>query len=132
MKLLSYLFWPNPAEWRYADVRVQILLGACVFLIILSLAIRYWRRTLKNPMTKSLTKSWSFAAFWFGIVGVVLITSRVEMIQFLAMRAVLFLWILCIVLYVFLQFIFFRRRHYTVMQRTQIVDERDKYLPKRR
>ncbi len=132
MKLFVYLFWPNPSGWHYTDSRVQIVLGVCFFLIVFSFAISYWRRTLKNPITKNLTKSWSSAAFWFGIVGAVLIASRVEMIQFMAMRAVLVLWFLCILLYIGFQFIQFRRRHYTVMQRTQVIDERDKYLPRGR
>ncbi len=132
MNLFVYLFWPNPAGWQYSDSRVQMLLGFCAFLIVLSFAIRYWRRGIKNPITKNLSKSWSAASFWFGIVGIIFVASRVEMIQFLAMRALWALWILCIGLYVFFQFIQFRRRHYTVMQRTQVTDERDKYLPKGR
>lgn len=68
-------------------------------------------------------------SFWFGIVGAILVASRVEMIQFMAMRLMWALWLLCLVLYAFIQFVQFRRKHYTVMQRTQVVDERDKYLP---
>lgn len=130
MQFFSYWFWPNPAGWTYADTRVQAVLGACMAFIVLSFAIRYWRKSLKNPITKNLSRSWSSAAFWFGIVGIVFVASRVEMIQFLAMRAMWALWVLALGLYGFFQFAQFRRRHYTVMQRTQVVDEREKYLPK--
>ena len=130
MKLFSYWFWPNLAGWHYTDTRVQALLALCAALIIASFVIGYARRKLKNPLTKNLTKSWSSAAFWFGLVGIFFVLSRVEMIQFLSMRALWALWVLCIGLYIFFQFIQFRRRHYTVMQRTQVIDERDKYLPK--
>jgi hypothetical protein len=70
--------------------------------------------------------------FWFCIVALLLVVSRVEMIQFLAMRAALALWFVLAVLYVVFQIFQFRRRHYTVMDRVQVVDERDKYLPKRK
>ncbi|MBP7114226.1 MAG: hypothetical protein KBA40_02105 [Candidatus Peribacteraceae bacterium] len=129
MQLFSYWFWPNPAGWRYTDFPVQTLLAVCAALIILSFVIGYWRKRVKNPITKNLSKSWSSAALWFGLVGIVFVVSRVEMIQFLAMRAMWALWLLCLVAYAFFQFIQFRRRHYTVMQRTQVVDEREKYLP---
>lgn len=130
MQFFSYWFWPNPAGWYYTDTRVQALLGLCAAFVILSFVIGYWRRKVKNPMTKNLSRSWSSAAFWFGIVGAVLVASRVEMIQFMAMRLLWALWLLCLALYVFMQFVQFRRKHYTVLQRTQVVDERDKYLPK--
>lgn len=130
MQFFSYWFWPNPAGWTYADTRVQVVLAACLALVVLSFAIGYWRRKLTNPITKNLSKSWASASFWFGIVGGILVASRVEMIQFLAMRAMWALWALLLGLFAFFQFIQFRRKHYTVMQRTQVVDERDKYLPR--
>ncbi len=131
MKFFSYWFWPNPAGWSYTDQRVQVLLGMCLLLVVISFGIGFWRHSLKNSITKNLSKSWSSAAFWFGIVGAVLVASRVEIIQFLAMRAIWALWLLSLIFYIGFQFIQFRRRHYTVMQRTQVRDERDKYLPKK-
>lgn len=130
MQFFSYWFWPNPAGWLYTDIRVQALLGVCAAFVILSFILGYWRRKVKNPITKNLSRSWSSASFWFGIVGAILVASRVEMIQFMAMRLMWALWLLCLVLYVLVQIVQFRRKHYTVMQRTQVVDERDKYLPK--
>lgn len=133
MKLfLSYWFWPNPAAWTYADTRVQGLLVMCLVFVVLSFALSFWRRSLSNHITKNLSKSWPSAILWFGIVGAVFVISRVEMIQFLSMRVMWALWFLLLLLYVGFQIVQFRRRHYTVMQRTQIVDERDKYLPRRK
>lgn len=108
------------------------LLGVCFALVIVSFGIRYWRRVLRNPVTKKLSTSWSSASFWFGAVGMVLVVCRVEAIQFLAMRALWGMWLLAGVLYVIVQVISFRRRHYTVLEKMQVVDERDKYLPRKK
>lgn len=132
MPFLSYWFWPNPGGWHYTDSRVMTLMGVCVVLILLSFAIRLWRKRLTNSVTSKLSRSWSSAAFWFGLTGLFLAASRVETIQFLSMRSLWVLWLLCIVLYAFFQVIQFRRRHYTVLARTNVIDERDRYLPKRR
>jgi hypothetical protein len=48
------------------------------------------------------------------------------------MRLLWAFWFLAFLLYVVLQFLSFRRRHYTVMERTTVIDEREKYLPKRK
>lgn len=130
MDLLSYWLWPNPAGWHYTDTRVQIILGLCIALVLLSFVISFWRRSIKNPITKSLSRSWSSASLWFGLLGIVFVVSRTEMIQFLAMRLLWVLWLLCAIFYIGFQFIQFRRRHYTVMQRMQVTDERDRYLPR--
>jgi hypothetical protein len=129
MPFFSYWFWPNPGGWYYTDHRVQALFAVCAALIVVFFIITFWRRSLKNPITKRLSRSWANTALWFGIVGIVLTASRVEMIQFLAMRAVWVVWVIALVLYVFFQFIQFRRKHYTVMDRVRVVDEREKYLP---
>lgn len=108
------------------------LLGACLALIVLSFGIRFWRRSLRNVITKKLTASWPSVSFWLGAVGVALVICRVESIQFLAMRALWGAWLLVIILYVAFQFVSFRRRHYIVMEKTQVLDERDKYLPRKK
>lgn len=128
----SYWFWPNPGNWHYDDARVVAFLLVCFALIVGSFAISYWRNRLTNPVTRTLSRTWSSVMFWFCIVALLLVVSRVEMIQFLAMRAALALWFVLAVLYVVFQIFQFRRRHYTVMDRVQVVDERDKYLPKRK
>lgn len=132
MNFLSYWLWPNPAGWHYSDPKVMGILAFCAALIILSFIVRYWRRRIKNPMTKTLSKSWSIALFWFGLSGAFLTVSRVETIQFLSMRAVFAFWVLLVVLYCILQIVLFRRRHYTVLERAQVIDERDKYLPRKK
>ncbi len=133
MKLfLSYWFWPNPGAWHYHTPNVAILIAVCVVLIVVSFLIRRWRAKLSNPITKQLTGSWSPSVFWFGVVGLVLTASRVESIQFLAMRALWILWLVSFGLFVVFQIIKFRRRHYTVIGRAQVSDERDKYLPRRK
>lgn len=85
---------------------------------------------MKNPITRNLSSSWSSALFWFGFVAAFLIVSRVETIQFLSMRLLWLFWGLFAALYVFFQILNFRRRHYTVLERAQVIDEREKYLPK--
>lgn len=109
-----------------------MLLGFCAALIVLSFAVSFWRRMLQNHMTKTLTSSWSTALFWFGVTGLFFTVCRVETIQFLSMRLLWLFWVIAAALYVFVQILMFRRRHYTVLERAQVTDERDKYLPKRR
>lgn len=128
----SYWFWPNPAGWHYADSRVQMLLGICLLLVVLSFVIRVWRNAVRNPVTRTLSKSWSRAAFWIGVVGLIFAVSRVETIQFLSMRILWLLLGLFAVLYALLQLLRFRARHYSFLDRVRIVDEREKYLPKRK
>lgn len=132
MKFVTYWLWPNPAGWHYTDAKVMALLGACLALVALSFAVSYWRRSLKNPMTRTLSTSWGRALFWFGLTGAFFVVSRVETIQFLSMRLLWAVWVLFAVLFLVFQILNFRRRHYTVLERTQVVDERDKYLPKRK
>ncbi len=131
-QFLTYWFWPNPGEWHYHDSQVASLVLVCVVMMILSFAVRHWRSTLQNPITRQLSSTWSSVLFWLAVVGLVLVVSRVEMIQFLAMRGLWALWALFFVLYAALQVLQFRRRHYTVIGRTQVIDERDKYLPRRK
>ena len=129
---LRYWFWPNPGNWHYHDTPVASIILLCVAMIVLSFAVKYWRSRQKNLMTKTLSAGWSSAIFWFGVIGLVLVISRVETIQFFSMRSLWALWVLCIALYVSFQVLSFRRRHYTVMERTNVTDEREKYLPKRK
>ncbi len=132
MPFLSYWFWPRPGVWHYGETKVIVLLAICAVLVVLSFVLSRWRSKLKNPVTRMLTRSWSGASLWFGIVGVFLIVCRVEDIQFLEMRAVQALWVLVFALYIVFQAFQFRRRHYTVMERSKVIDERDKYLPKKK
>ncbi len=129
---LSYWFWPNPAGWHYHDARVETLLIVSATLVVLSFVISRWRARNANPITRNLSKSWSSASFWFGFVALILTVSRVETIQFLSMRILWALWFLFLALFVLLQIVQFQRRHYTVVKRAHVADERDRYLPKKK
>jgi Ca2+/Na+ antiporter len=131
-QFLSHWFWPNPGGWHYNDLKVQLVLGACVALIALSFAIGMWRSRQKNPVTRSLSASWSGTVLTFGIVALVMAVSRVETIQFFSMRALWLLWALCFGLYIVAQLLAYRNRHYVVLDRKRTEDERDKYLPRKK
>ena len=130
--LLHYFFYPNPGHASYGDSWVIGILAACAALVLLSFAIRLWRSRQENPITKKLSRSWASASFWFGITGILFIVSRVEGIQFLAMR---FPWVLfgvAAVLYLFFQIRQFRARHYEILPNMRVEDAREKYLPQRK
>ncbi len=131
-QFFSQWFWPNPGGWHYADTKVQIVLAACVLLIALSFVLKYYRSRVKNPVTRKLSASWSGAAMTFGVIALVLTVSRVETIQFVSMRALWVVWALSLALYVALQFMAFRNRHYVVMEKRSTFDGRDKYLPRKK
>jgi len=128
----GYIFWPNPAGWHYGDTKVQLVLGACVALILFTFVLRYWRSRIKNPMTRTLSSGWPTAAFSFGVVALVLAVSRVEQIQFVSMRFLWILWALVLGLYLLAQVIMFRRRHYVIIEKQYEVSVVEKYLPKRK
>ena len=131
MSILSYLFLPNPARADYGDPWVIGAFAALAALVAVSFLIRYWRAKIATgAVTKKLSRSWSSAAFWFGVVGLVLLVSRVEKIQFVAMRFLWVFWGLAAVLYVFLQWRIFASRHYEVLPTVRREDPRAKYLPK--
>lgn len=126
---LTYLFYPNPGHLTYTSVQIVIAFCVSGALIVLSFLIRFWRSRLTNAVTKKLSRSWSSASLWFGIVGLVLVVSRVEKIQFIAMRFLWVIWAILLLLAVVLQYRIFRMRHYEVMPRAGKVDPRDHYLP---
>ena len=127
--LLHYVFYPNPGNVTYTSPAQGALLAISLALLALAVAIRIWRRRLSNPVTRKLSRSWSAVSLWFGIVGVVLVVSRVEQIQFIAMRFWWAVWIPALVAYVALQARLFRSRHYEVLPQVRVEDPRDKYLP---
>ncbi len=127
-----YWVWPNPAGWQYQDPKVISLIAFGFALVVLSFIIRVWRRKLSNPQTRKLSASWPSASFWFGIVALFLVVCRVELIQFLSMRLLWLFWLLGAVFFCILQVAQFRRRHYTVMARTNVLDERERYLPRKK
>lgn len=132
MSLLSYLFRPNPSDLAYGDSTAMLVIGACIALVILSFVIHIWRRKSANAMVRKLGKSWSSAAFWFGIVGLVLIVSRIENIQFVAMRFLWVLWAIAAILFAVAQLRIFRAKNYQVLPRVTVNDPRAAYLPEKK
>ncbi len=128
----SYWLWPNPAGWNYSDTKVIAILVFALAFILGSFLINLWRNRQTNAQTKILSSSWSRSAFWFGIFLLFLTVSRVEMIQFMSMRLLFPLWVVSLVAYIAVQVLQFRRRHYTVLGRTVVNDERRKYLPRKK
>lgn len=129
MSFLTYWFYPNPGNADYGNPKVLLLLALCVLMIAGSFGLSAWRNRQANPVTKKLSRSWAMAALWFGVVGLVLAVSRVEQIQFIAMRFLWVLWAGFLIAYVVLQVRIFRARHYQVLPRETVVDPRDAYLP---
>ena len=127
--LLLYIFYPNPGHLTYGSTQIIALLVLCVGLIALSFGIQYWRTRLQNAITKKLSRTWSSGSFWFGVVGLVLTVSRVEKIQFVAMRFLWIVWLGALLLIIYLQYRLFRMRHYEVLPRFKPEDPRKKYLP---
>jgi hypothetical protein len=126
-----YLFWPNPGFASYNEPEMIVLMAACGLLIVASFVLSYWRRR-QNPMVRKLSASWSSVAFWSGIVGLVLVVSRVEDIQFFAMRFLWVLWGVALLAYVVFQVKRWRVRHYEVLPTVVTHDPRDPYLPKKK
>jgi peptidoglycan/LPS O-acetylase OafA/YrhL len=129
---LRYLFWPNPGFASYTDPDMLALLLMCAALVVASFALGFWRRRQSNPITRKLSASWSSAAFWFGIAGLVLVVSRVEDIQFVAMRVLWVVWAVLLLLYVWFQSKRWRTRHYEVLPKLITRDARSEYLPKKK
>lgn len=130
--MLHFLFATNPAGVSYGSTSMLFLFALCGGLIIASFALRAWRKNLSNPVTKKLSRSWSSAAFWFGLIGLVMTVCRIEQIQFLAMRFFWLLWVIAAVATLYFQYRQFKARHYKVLPRQSGADPRDRYLPKKR
>lgn len=128
--LLLFFFRPNPGHATY--VSMMPLIATCVVLIILALTIRSWRASLRNSITKRLSKSWAVASFWFGVTGFILVVCRVEGIQFLAMRLLWVFWGLALLVYLFFQVRQFRARNYHILPVHRMNDPRAMYLPGKR
>jgi hypothetical protein len=127
--LLSYVFYPNPGNAGYSSPSQLALLTLSLALVAASVGMYVWRKRSANPVTKKLTKTWTPAALCFGLIGAVLVISRVEGIQFLAMRFMWVLWFGAVVAFAFLQYKLFRARHYHVLPSVRVSDPRDRYLP---
>jgi len=127
---MTYLFYPNPGNAMWNSPKVVLLLLVCLTLVIASFAIKRWRAKVSNPVSRKLSRSWPSATFWFGIVGFILIFSRIENIGYVSMRLWWLVWLVAAGFYLFMQVRIFRARHYNVLPREQQDDPREKYLPK--
>lgn len=128
-EFLTFFFHPNPGNATYLSPGMGSLLVTSVLLIGASFALRSWRAKQRNAVTKKLSKLWSPAALWFGILGIVLVVCRVEGIQILAMRFWWGIWLITLVTFALIQVRVFRSRHYEVLPTTNVADPREKYLP---
>jgi len=123
-----YLFSPNPAALaHYFDPGILALFALCGALIVGSFLITRWRRGLQAH-SKKLTRHWSMVSFWMGMIGLLLILSRVERIQILAMPFLWVLWEIALVGFVFIQFRLFRAKNYEVVPMSAALPT-DPYLP---
>ena len=129
---LIYLFWPNPGNAGYDNPKVIALMVVCLLLIIGSFVLSRWRKQLANQSLKRVSRSWPTACVWFGLTGLLFTISRVEQIQFLAMRALWAVWLVIGILYVVLQIRAVRLRTYEILPSVKSDDARTKYLPKRK
>ncbi|MBI5156010.1 hypothetical protein HZA45_01910 [Candidatus Peregrinibacteria bacterium] len=129
---LIYLFWPNPANAYYDSPKAMALLIVCGVLILASFGISFWRRRTHDGILRKLSRSWSVAAFWFGLTGLVLVIARAEQIQFVSMRFLWVLWLLAAALYLAFQIRLFRARYYQVLPTVTKEDPMGKYLPKKK
>jgi ABC-type Fe3+-siderophore transport system permease subunit len=132
MQVLSYLFWPRPPQVGYDNPKIQLALAVATLLVVGAIAIRLWRKKLKNAQTKKLSRSWSASGAWFGCIAFLLAVSRAEDISYLSMRFLWIVWLFVLLLYVVLQVRLFRSRHYETLPRETVVDPREKYLPKKK
>ena len=131
MLTLSYWFYPNPGNADLGNPKAAILLVVCALLFGGSFFVNRWRKGSDNPQTKKLTKSWVSVMRWMAGIGLVLIISRVEEIQFLAMRFLWVVWFVALAGFFGLQLWLFRKKHYTVVKQEKVEDPREKYLPKK-
>ena len=132
MQIVTYLLWPNPEAATYDNPKVMALLAVCAGFVLLSFVIRRWRLHVSNPVTRRLSKSWSSAALWFGLVGLVLAVARVEQISYISMRLWWAVWLLCLILVLVVQTRRWRALHYQVLPKEKTNDPREKYLPKKK
>lgn len=129
---LIYLFWPNPANATYGSPKALALLILCGLFLVVSIGLRLWRRRVENGMLRKFVRSWSVAAFWFGVTGLVMVVARAEEIQYLSMRFLWVVWGALLLLTLFVQIRVYRGRYYQVMPTVQAEDPREKYLPGRK
>lgn len=130
MDVLVYLFWPNPGNAFYTSPKVVFLLLLCVGMLGGSLMVKVWRSRTRDAQKRTLSRSWSAALLWFGMVGLILTIARVEQIQFVAMRLWWVVWGVASATYLWFQAKNWHLRYYEVLRQAQMQDPREKYLPR--
>ncbi|HCI03624.1 MAG: hypothetical protein QF755_01050 [Candidatus Peribacteraceae bacterium] len=131
-QLVTYLLWPNNPVIPYGSPKLTALIVMSFGLIVVSFTLRMWRKKLDNQITKKLSRSWSGACLWFGIVALVLTVARAEQISYLSMRLWWVVWLIGWVVYVFFQIKMFKLKYYKKLPSETVNDPRKKYLPKRK
>ncbi len=129
---LTYIFYPNPGNASWDSQKAFALIIACGLLVVASFVIKYWRKRQQNPVTRKLSRSWSVSAFWFGIIGLILVLARLETISYVSMRLWWGVWAAAFIFYLYVQVRLFRARHYEVMPKERSDDPRERYLPQRK
>lgn len=132
MSLLQFLFDGHPEPVGYDNPKVIALLILAFGLMAASYGIKLWRSRQPNPVTRTLSRSWAAAAFWFGFTALVFVISRTEGVFFLSIRFMWVLWLAAAIFYIIVQVRLFGARHYEVLTKTLQQDPREKYLPKRK
>jgi glucan phosphoethanolaminetransferase (alkaline phosphatase superfamily) len=130
--ILTYLFWPNPGNADYGSPKAIALLALCALMVLGSFALSWWRRNKASPAIRKVSRSWASAMRWFGIIGLLLVISRAEEIQYLSMRFLWAVWLGALLFYLFWQVRMYRNRYYEILPNEPVVDPRSKYLPKRK
>ncbi len=124
-----YLFYPNPGNVTWSSPKVMLITAVCAAMVALSFGVRAWRKSLKNPVTKKLSRSWFAAGLTFGLSGLLLAACRVNTVQFLSMRILWVVWAILVLWYAYVQVRVFRARHYVIVAPVREQDPRAKYLP---
>lgn len=132
MSPITYILWPNPPALNYDNTRILMLFFACFLLILIAIFIRSWRIRSSNSVAKRLSRSWTRALIWFGIIGIIMVVSRVEQISYLSMRLWWVVWALSLIFYLLFQTRSFRLRYYQKIITKTEADPRERYLPKRK
>ena len=129
---LTYLFWPNPGNATYDSPKAVALIVVCLLMMVLAFVISFWRKKKASQPMRKISKTWSGAAFWFGLVGLILVVARAEQIQYVSMRFMWVLWLGFLLLYAYFQVKLYRNRYYEVIPSQPTIDPRSKYLPKKK
>jgi len=132
MSFFSSLFDPFPPALEYSDPLLLPFLLIALGLLAASYFLSRLSRNHPNPVTKKLTKIWPKAAFFYGFVALILVVSRAEAIQYIAMQFWWIVWAILGILFATVQYRLFRSRHYQVLKSEHVEDPREKYLPKRK